>query len=197
MFREWIIRVHPRALLYHVVSTDGGRQDMVCEGAGPLYMNHVYWVEFLDERLRVPGASNILQECLYIELTSLDVIASARVHSILHLAVVVPHRWLSGNSHILAEYNWSERSMGRTVDLLERAMDRVLAGDDHHGPGELLLDQGFMFSIWDELVELLPPFKKYLTYMYDTKQMPLAGSSITEHQFTMLRNELFNPNSQS
>ena len=33
MFKEWLVRVYPRALLYHVVSTEGGRQDMVCEGS--------------------------------------------------------------------------------------------------------------------------------------------------------------------
>ena len=94
---------------------------MACEGAGALYMNHVYWVEFIDERLRQPGASNILQECLYIELTSLEVIASARIHFILHLAVVVPHRWLAGTSHNLAVYNWSEQSMGITAGYAHRS----------------------------------------------------------------------------
>ena len=56
MFFEWVARCYPNILLYHVVSTEGGRQDMVCEGAGPLYMNRQIWVEFLDERLRIPGA---------------------------------------------------------------------------------------------------------------------------------------------
>ena len=149
MFKEWMARCHPRALLYHVVSTSGGRQDMVCEGSGALYMNRTYWVEFIDERLRVPGAANILQECLFIELTCIDMIASARVHSILHLSVVMPHRWLAGNSHTLAKYDWSERSMGITVDLLELAMVRVVEGDDEHAPGQLFFNQAFMFSIFD------------------------------------------------
>jgi hypothetical protein len=192
MFKEWIMRCYPRAILFHVVSTDGGRQDMACEGAGALYMNHQYWAEFVDERLRQPGASNILQECLFIELTSVDVIASARIHSILHLAIVLPHRWLSGRSHTLAAFDWSERSMGITVDVLERAMVKVLAGDESHAPGELLLDQAFVFSIWDDLPSL-PPFKDYLKYMYETKQMATAGSSITEHHLAKLRDELFHP----
>ena len=193
MFREWIVRTHPRVLLFHVVSTDGGRQDMACEGAGAFYMNRPYWAEFLDERLRQPSAANILQECLYIEMTSIDMIGSARIHSILFLSVVMPHRWLAGKSHTLGEYNWSERSMGLTADVLERAMLRVLTGDESHGPGELLLNQNFMFSIWDEIVLLLPPFGDYLTYMYETKLQALAGSSIAEHQFARLRDELFKP----
>ena len=55
---------------------------MACEGAGAVYMNRVYWVEFLDERLRVPSAENILQECLHITLTSIEMVASARIHAI-------------------------------------------------------------------------------------------------------------------
>ena len=88
-------------------------------------MNRPYWVEFLDWRLRIPKVDNILQECLYILLTSLHMIASARVHLIYHLALVMPMRWLSGNTHLLGERNWSVRSMGRALNLLEAAMLKV------------------------------------------------------------------------
>ena len=167
MFFEWVTCCYPNILLYHVVSTEGGRQDMVCEGAGPLYMNRQIWVEFLDERLRIPGADNILQECLYISLTSVEMIASARVHAIIHLAIVVPHRWLAGNTHLLAEYDWSERSMGITADLLERAMSKVAEESDENSPGELFLNQSFMLKILDEIAEKVQPFKDYLAYMYE------------------------------
>lgn len=52
---------HPGALLMHVERSLGGRQDFAVEGAGAVYYNLRYWVEFLDERLRVRGAENILQ----------------------------------------------------------------------------------------------------------------------------------------
>ena len=55
-FKEWIARVHPKALLLHVIRTAGSRQDLAFDGARALYMNRHYWVEFLDERLRAPGA---------------------------------------------------------------------------------------------------------------------------------------------
>ena len=194
-FREWVFRKHPRALLYHVVSTDGGRMDMACEGAGPFYMNRCIWIEFLDERLRQPNANNILQESLFIQMSSIEIIASARIHAIIFLSIVVPHRWLAGNSHLMAEHGWSERSMSRTADLLERTMVKVLEGDEIEGkgPGELMLDLSFMFSIWNEIALELEPFRAYLTYMYETKKMALTGSSITEHQYAKLRDELFNP----
>lgn len=187
LFREWIQRVHPKALLFHVIRTQGSRQDLAFDGARALYMNRVYWAEFLDERLRVAGASNILQECLFILLTSVEMIASTRVHAIIDLAIVLPMRWLSGNSHLLAEYGWSERSMGTAIDILERAMESAATD------GTRMLDEVFMMGIFKELEDKLPPFKEYLSYMYDEKKMSLAGSSITEHQFARLRAELFHP----
>eukprot|EP00965_Chrysotila_dentata_P135986 4495606-Pleurochrysis_carterae.AAC.2 len=49
--REWVERCHPRALLLHVERTKGSRQDLAFEGAGAVYMNCAFWVEFLDERI--------------------------------------------------------------------------------------------------------------------------------------------------
>ena len=72
-------------------------------------------------------------------------------------------------------------------------MITVLAGDESHVPGELLLDQTFMFAIWDDIIAKVQPLKDYLKYMYETKQMAIAGSSISEHQYAMLRDELFRP----
>jgi len=187
LFKEWISRVHPLALLFHVADTKGARQDLAFEGAGPVYMNRVYWTEFLDERLRIPGAENILQECLFVLLTSVAMVATLRVHAIFFIALVMPHRWLAGKTHTLAKYNWSERSMGRTVDLLEGALAKVAAD------GKLLLDEAFMMGIFAPLADELPPFKEYISFMYDKKVMAVAGSSAKECQFAALRAELFHP----
>ena len=187
LFKEWAVREHPRALLFHVWATSGARQDAAFEGAAPAYMNRTVWVEFLDERLRTPGADNILQENLFILLTSVAMVASLRVHAIILIALVLPHRWLAGNTHKLAAYGWSERSMGRALDLLEVAMEKVEADS------KLFLDETFIMGIFTPLADELPPFKDYIKYMYDEEAMALAGSSITEHQYKKLRAELFNP----
>jgi hypothetical protein len=187
LFKEWVMREHPKELLFHVWATSGARQDAAFEGSGPAYMNRVVWVEFLDERLRTPGADNILQENLFVLLTSVAMVASMRVHAILLLALVQPHRWLAGNTHKLAAYGWSERSMGRALDILEVAMDKVVAD------GTLFLDEAFMMGIFSPLADELPPLKDYLKYMYDEKAMALVGSSITDHQYGKLRAELFHP----
>ena len=192
LFHAWITLKHPKALLMHVMRTSGSRQDLPFDGSPAIYMNRVYWIEFLDERLRGPSASNILQECLFILLSSVEMIASSRIHSIIDLAIVMPLRWLAGKSHTLATYNWSERSMGRALDLLEQAMEKVDENGENR-PGELMLEESFMMGIFHELTEELLPFKEYLTYLYDEKKMAMAGCSVTEHQYARLRAELFNP----
>jgi len=55
-------------------------------------------------------------------LQSVEMMALARVCAIVHLAICQPVRWLAGNSQMLADHDWSVRSMGRVVDLLEPAI---------------------------------------------------------------------------
>ena len=65
LFCTWMKENHPGALLLHVERTAGSRQDLIVEGAGAIFWNRPFWVEFLDKRLRLP-AGNILQENLLL-----------------------------------------------------------------------------------------------------------------------------------
>jgi len=68
MFKHWLLKFHPGAVLVPVTHTTGSRQDLATEGAAAVYWNRRYYVEFLDECLR--GCNdNILQENLFIVLT--------------------------------------------------------------------------------------------------------------------------------
>jgi hypothetical protein len=53
MFKHWLLKYHPGALLVPVQRTAGSRQDLATEGAGAVYWNRIYYVEFLDECLRL------------------------------------------------------------------------------------------------------------------------------------------------
>eukprot|EP00957_Ditylum_brightwellii_P081670 6212714-Ditylum_brightwellii.AAC.1 len=63
-------------MLLHVERATGAHQDLSIEGAGAVYWNMKYWVEFLDKRICPPGG-NVLQENLYIVLSSAEMIALA------------------------------------------------------------------------------------------------------------------------
>ena len=117
IFREWIETYHPGVLLLHVERALWSRQYLAFKGSEALYMNHPYWIEFLNERLRMTR-DNLLQYNIFIILSSLEMTVLARLCDIIHITICLPTRWLAGNCHILDYYNWSVRSMGRIVDKL-------------------------------------------------------------------------------
>ena len=191
LFYAWMKENHPGSLLLHVERTAGSRQDIVVEGAGAIYWNRQYWIEFLDERLRLPGG-NILQESLFIVLSSLEIVGVSRLYSILHFSICLPMRWIAGNSHVLAKYNWSITSMGRVVDILESALEDIAQN------GDLILDKIFMFGIFKELREELKPFQEYWLHMFDNKRMAVIDDSSTKvTHFSIVCNELFEPTTQT
>ena len=63
---------------------------MVYMGADAIYQNRPLNVEFLDEKLRMKDASNILQHNPFIVFVSLEMITVARFFSIMHAAIVIP-----------------------------------------------------------------------------------------------------------
>ena len=83
-------------------------------------------IVFLDERLRMNGNTNILQKNLFIILASKEMIAVSQFFSIIHVSIVIPFRWLSGNTHKLSEYNWGARSMWQALDMLHTICTQLL-----------------------------------------------------------------------
>ena len=73
-FKHLLNLNRPGALLVPVARTSGSRQDLEVEGAAAVYWNLKYYVDFLDEILNV-ARDNILQENIFIVLTSVDMIA--------------------------------------------------------------------------------------------------------------------------
>jgi hypothetical protein len=91
------------------------------------------------------ASNNLLQRSLFIALGPMEMIAQLRVASILHLAVVIPMRWLARNTQKFSEYGWGERSMGRAITLLHDAFVEV------QGDGALLLEENFIMKIFSPL----------------------------------------------
>ena len=187
-FRSWMIKNYPMEFLMHAERATGSRQDLVTMGAGPVYWNRVYSAEFLDKALRRKGNDNILQQNLFIILSSVDMIAVSRFFSILHVAVCIPFRWLTGNTHKLAEHNWGARSMGRGVDIIYDACIDIL--DDI----TLIHDEAFMMHIFDDLRKELLDFDTYLTTEFTIRQSHYVKKSKTKAvPLKMLIKELFTP----
>ena len=58
-FLEWMINNYPKEFLMHAERATGSRQDLITMGAGPIYWNIIFNVEFLDELLQLKGAGNV------------------------------------------------------------------------------------------------------------------------------------------
>lgn len=117
-------------------------------------------------------------------------IAIIRLLAIMHLTIVLPWRWIVAKTHTLGDQDWSERDMNRVYDLFYAAMAQVVAD------GSKWLDQEFMMSIFDEVVDELPEFEQYLEDFYNSKSNLAAGSKKKDDAKTVVKEviaELFYP----
>ncbi len=117
MFKHWLPKYHPGVLLVHIQRTAGSCQDLATKGASAMYWNRIYYIEFLDEGLQ-GTKDNILQENLFVVLTSVEMVTLSHVLVILHFKVCMPLKWLAGNIHFIGQQgcDLSTRSMGKAID---------------------------------------------------------------------------------
>ena len=174
--------------LLHAERANSNRMDVICMRADAVYNNRPLNIEFLDKRLRIKDNANILQENLFVVLSSLEMIAVSRFFSILHVAVVIPIRWLSGSTHKLAHRKWGARSMGRAADILHTACGQLL--DDI----KLIHDKKFMMNMFDDIANEIPEFKDFLEYEFKNKKTEFISASQTKSvPYSKLIDELFSP----
>ena len=162
-FIAWMKRYHPGALLFPVLRvTAGSRQDSGTEGAIVAYMNSKYYIQFLFQELAAKTKDHsILQKNLYIILRSSEMIASFRLLSIMHVAIVLPHRWLAGNAHLLADENFGITDMAEVAQLIRDGLEEITSN------GELILDQDCMMGTLKPIKDKVPAFKEYMEFMFE------------------------------
>ncbi len=163
---------------------------MVLEGAVAAYTNAWLYKAFLDESLSTPDADNILQENLFIILSSVEMTALSRLFSILHFSINVPMRWLAGKTPTLAKYDWSMRKMSTAIDRLHDALVEI------EEDGKKILDKKFMMSIFKLLH--LNPLDKYMKYIVEDKKSPTTVNKKSNKKGVKalggyIRQELFQP----
>ena len=116
------------------------------------------------------SGKNVLQHCLFYSLGSMEVIVVLCVAAIMYLAVVVPMRWLEGNSHQLVHRKWGEHSMGRAIDMLHSAFSEIPDAPS------LFLDFQYVMLIFESLYDMLPEFKDYMDYFKEEWEGNAIGS---------------------
>jgi hypothetical protein len=107
---------------------------------------------------------------MFIILRATKMIAQLGVASIIFILVVVPMCGLAGKTHELGHCNWSERSMGRAVDLMYNTSVEV------ESDGELMLDEDVIMNILSPLYAELHELKEYITYYFEEKESNVIES---------------------
>ena len=196
LFHQFMKKNHPGELLLHVERAEsGGRQDVVSMASLAIYWNRNYCIEFLDYMMCIPRKTkddSILVQNLFVVLSSLEMVAAARMWSIFHITIIMPLRWLSGNVHTLGAYKWCYFNLGNVLDRLKEKLLEIVDCP------ECIHDEIFMMSIIWNWKEELPPFKNYFKYQFQVKNKSdfvvspeLSGAKVVPLE--IVRQELFNP----
>ena len=147
LFRQWMKVNYPGELLWHVErAASGGRQDVASMAALAIFWNRHYCIDNLDEILTYGDAGakdNILANNLWILLSSVEMVAVARLWSILHIAIIMSIRWLAGKVHELEGYGWGPKTLGKVLDKLKDDLETLIDQTN------LIHDESFMMGIMD------------------------------------------------
>ena len=82
--------------------------------------------------------------------------------------------------------------MGRVVDVLEGALDKIV--NKTHS----VLDEGFMMDMFHTFRDEISVFDEFLTHKFTRQTAKVLGKSNSKVvPFCMLRDELFNPTQES
>jgi hypothetical protein len=136
------------------------------------------------------GGENQLQRTLFVHLTSREMIAQLRLGAVYYMAIVVPMRWLAGNSHLLQHRKWGEVHMTTAVDLVYNAFVKIEKN------GKLMLRESFIMNVFQPLYNKLPELKDYLNYYFEEKRTNVFGATTNESRkrgIKMVKSEVLSP----
>jgi hypothetical protein len=140
--------------------------------------------------LALPDNINILQNSLYLLLTSVEMIAQLRVGGMFFMSVIVPMRWLAGNTHLLEHRQWGEKHMAKSIDLVYEAFLKIQRNN------KLFLKEDFMMNIFKPLYEQVPELEEYMSWYFEEKNNLVSGITTTNKRkkgMKLAQEEFFYP----
>ena len=165
----------------------GTRQDVKLIGAPAIYLNRKYYEQFLDHKLLSDSTNILLRTCEHY-VSSLEIIATARMNSILYLCLCLPHRWLTGKCHtFFPKHKFGQADLSRVLDIMYSKFEMII------NEPSLFIDNEFMCSIFDSICVELPPFNLYMDSLLTGHNMKVHDGSDSIEGMKFLRHELFCP----
>ena len=101
---------------------------------------------------------SITKRALYILLQFVEMIAQLRVGAIFFLSVIVPMRWLSAKTNLLAHRKWGEKYMDNVIDCVYKKCQKI------KDPPALIIQHTFMMNILSKLYRNMTDLKEYLNW---------------------------------
>ena len=147
-------------------------------------MNIPLYVAFLVWRYECGGGDGILEKHHIIILSSVEIVAQLRVLTIFQLAVVLPHRWLYTHSGSLEEWDFGAADLAWVIDILYDGFGKVIEQLQRYLRDDFIIDE-----MWAPVTNKVPPFKNFLTHMYEERTSKTVGHS-TEDEKTIPLDEL-------
>ena len=96
----------------------GDKFDVVLEECLGNYCKLQEVTKWLLYVLPMSKNNSIIQRAIYILPRSVEMIVQLRVGATFFLSVIVPMRWLSAKTHLLAHHKWGEKHMDSAIDCV-------------------------------------------------------------------------------
>ena len=190
IFGPWMKEYQPGEILFHIEGAQGSRFDLSLLAAPAFYMNRRPCLRFLAEQLRLPKRrDNILMRNLYCLMRCPEIVALSRLMSILHLAYLIPMRFLAAKCPELKEYDFGPASMGLVLDKMRDSLLEIKSN-----PGKFI-DENFMMSIFDHFSNTVEPLKDHCNFIFEKRRLRMVGkkNGAGVLTFAELRSECFHP----
>ena len=153
-----------------------------------IFNNRKCYIELLDFQLKSADKDNMLKQNQCICFPSEHVVALCWIMSIPCLLLVLPMRFIVGNSHTFGKHSFFCRHNGRIIDVLEQKC--VILEMEY----DKITDKEFIVNMFQEFFIELPPLKKYLDCILNKKKQRrvVHGKNDDKHRLHMaLSNKLF------
>ena len=105
-----------------------------------------------------------MEHNLFIIYRSIEYIALLRVLAILQIKILLPLQWLAGNCEHLSKWELGIAEMPDVVNLMEKAFKK------NQRDGNKIMDDTFMFGIFNKTAKKVKPFEEYTECMIEHKK---------------------------
>jgi hypothetical protein len=140
------------------------RYDLCLMAAPAIYMNRNVCFNYTSYLLRLlKKQENILLRCVFMLMTSEEIIAQSRLYRILYISSCLPMQRLAAKTPELREWGWGPISNGDAIDTLHKKMIGIV------NDSTKVLDKGFMMNMFSKYIDALPPFQEYWEHLFEEK----------------------------